>query len=76
MSKICVEKNVKFLVPIIDIATRWNSTFDMLERASEYRSIITATIYRSNDDALIKLRLRDDDWECVDALIRILNRLR
>lgn len=33
MKKVCDEKKIKYLVPIIDVKTRWNSTYDMLARA-------------------------------------------
>ena len=37
MKKLCDEKNVQYLVQIIDVSTRWNSTYDMLVRAFEQR---------------------------------------
>ena len=35
LEKICKEKDVKYVVPIIDVHTRWNSTYDMLVRSIE-----------------------------------------
>jgi superfamily I DNA and RNA helicase len=40
MEAICKEKGMTYLVPIIDVKTRWNSTYDMLVRASEYISCL------------------------------------
>lgn len=76
MSKICAEKGVKYLVPIIDVATRWNSTYDMLLRACEYKDILTDTFYRIKDRDLIKLVLDEDDWHCVKQLIYVLRPLK
>jgi hypothetical protein len=76
METICVEKGMKFLVPVIDVITRWNSTYDMLLRAYTYRAIIDDVIYRTQDKTLIVLILSDEDWECVRQLIEILEPMK
>jgi hypothetical protein len=45
----------------------------MLVRALEFKSIIADTVYGFKDDKLIGLCLKDEDWECVKDLIRILS---
>ena len=45
MEKICKQKDIKYLVPIIDVRTRWNSTYDMLVRALEYKDILSDRIW-------------------------------
>ena len=72
MAKLCEGKNVKYLVPIIDVSTRWNSTYDMLVRALEQRHIVSDVIYANKDDKLIKLLLKENDWDCVTGLIKVL----
>ena len=76
MQIVCEEKKVKYLVPIIDVPTRWNSTYDMLCRALVYKDCIAETIYRHRVDRLISLVLKDDenknDWQCVQNLIDVL----
>jgi hypothetical protein len=72
MAKLCTEKNVEYLVPIIDVCTRWNSTYDMLVRAFEQRDIVSDVLYANKDDKLIKLRLKDSDWDCINRLIKVL----
>jgi hypothetical protein len=36
----CVAADIKPLNLILDVKTRWNSTFDMLKRAVELRKVI------------------------------------
>ena len=76
MKKLCDEKNVKYLVPIIDVSTRWNSTYDMLVRAFEQRNIMSDVLYANKDDKLIKLLLKETDWICVHQLITVLKPLK
>lgn len=76
MEKISIEKGVTFLVPIIDVCTRWNSTYDMLVRAYHCKDIIQETIFRHQDRSLMNLVLDDSDWVCINNLIDILKPLK
>jgi hypothetical protein len=76
MKKLCDEKNVQYLVQIIDVSTRWNSTYDMLVRAFEQRNIMSDVLYANKDDKLIKLLLKESDWNCVNQLIKVLKPLK
>ena len=76
MIQICTEKEVEFLIPIIDVQTRWNSTYDMLVRAISIKDIISETINRHRDMQLIVLILDDNDWECIQRLVEILTPLK
>jgi hypothetical protein len=76
MKTVCTEKGVKNLVPIIDVSTRWNSTYDMLVRAIEMKDAITETIYRFQDKDFINLLLNEYDWECIQKLVNVLHPLK
>jgi hypothetical protein len=55
-----------------DVVTRWNSTYDMLSFALDYRQAIDAM----TGDKSLKLRtleLEDEEWRIVDDLVKILS---
>ena len=52
-----------------DVATRWNSTFDMLERVYEQRAPICAALVEENRMELLP---RDDDFTVVESLLEVL----
>jgi hypothetical protein len=63
METICNEKGMEFLVPIIDVCTRWNSMYDMLVRALKYKDVLSDVFFRHKDIDLIKLVLNAEDWK-------------
>jgi len=50
-----------------DVSTRWNSTFDMLDFALNYRVAIDE-ITSIRDFNLRKHELQDDEWEVAEKL--------
>jgi len=59
----CNLKNMKYLKPILDVETRWNSTYYMLKRFNELKS---ALVLLAADDHLIKnLYPNEDDWSSI-----------
>jgi hypothetical protein len=76
MKGICDIKNVEYLVPIIDVSTRWNSTYDMVTRAIDYKEIISDTFYAFKDNSLISLLLNEAEWKSLDQLIEVLRPLK
>ncbi len=50
-----------------DVSTRWNSTFDMLDFALDYRVPIDKITF-SRDLNLRKYELQDDEWVIAGTL--------
>ena len=58
-----------------DVSTRWNSTFDMLNVAIDYRSTIDA-MTSNRELSLRKFELEDEEWEVAKNLRDILKARR
>ncbi|KAJ3819173.1 hypothetical protein F5880DRAFT_1490136, partial [Lentinula raphanica] len=54
-----------------DVATRWNSTYDMLAAFLEMKEPVTAFLDRSSHK-LTDYVLDDEEWEAVEGLVSIL----
>lgn len=54
-----------------DVATRWNSTFDMLEYALNHRDALDVVTQR-RDLGLRKFELTDIEWEVAEQLRDVL----
>jgi hypothetical protein len=70
--KACVKKSgLTECIMLRDVRTRWNSTFDMLVFALEYRKAMdTMTADRQND--LRHLEFSEREWEIMGQLTRVL----
>ncbi|CAJ0637187.1 14323_t:CDS:2, partial [Entrophospora sp. SA101] len=67
-------KNVKYLAPILDCPTRWNSTYLMLERQIETKEI-NQRLVRNNPSSIELEYLTENDWKQIDDLCIILKPL-
>jgi hypothetical protein len=76
LEKVSSEKEEKYLLPIIDVVTRWNSTYDMLVRTTEIKDAMSDTFYRHKVQNLISLVLTEEDWNYVSQLIEALTPLK
>ena len=54
----------------LDIAIRWNSTFDMLKRAYEMRIAVNYLTGRCGD--LKNFALSDEEWRTIEEIINFL----
>ncbi|CAJ0855304.1 3517_t:CDS:2 [Entrophospora sp. SA101] len=72
--KISQAKNVKYLAPILDCPTRWNSTYLMLERQIETKEI-NQRLVRNNPSSIELEYLTENDWKQIDDLCVILKPL-
>ena len=64
--KVCEMNQLPPKTPIIDVSTRWNSTFLMLDHAVQYQAVIN--ILSAQNDEWASLRLNDDEWNRLKQL--------
>jgi len=61
LRSICSIKNKKFLMPIQDVDTRWNATYQMIERQIVMRDVMEILV-NSHEDTLKILYPRSSEW--------------
>lgn len=54
-----------------DVATQWNSTFDMLNYTLKYWQVVNQ-VTQQRDLGLHKYEMLDEEWQVVDQLCSIL----
>jgi hypothetical protein len=61
----CDVKNMKFLKPIQDVDTRWNSTFYMLKRLKQLEPALT--LLAADDRSINALYPNEEDWNSINV---------
>ncbi len=75
LNQLCMVYDVKSLVPIIDICTRWNSTYAMIKRALHLKYPLRAMCIE--EIVLSSLDLTESEWEDlknIEALLQKFDR--
>lgn len=66
LMKLCQSYGIKHLVPIIDVKTRWDSTFEMIQRADYLKTPLRALC--SNEKSLKSFLMTDEEFSELDKL--------
>lgn len=72
LKKLCKLYKIEYLVPIIDVSTRWNSTYQMIERAYYLRIPLRALC--SNEKSLRKYLTNEAEWTNLNTLKELLQK--
>lgn len=72
LRKMCQLCGVDYLVPKIDVSTRWNSTFEMLERASKLKKPLLALC--SSIKTLRPFIITESEWDELNKLFALLKK--
>ncbi|CAB4438459.1 unnamed protein product [Rhizophagus irregularis] len=71
LKSICKIKNIKFLIPIQDVDTRWNATYQMIERQISTQDVMEILV-NSHSNILKDLYLTDIEWTKILELVNVL----
>lgn len=66
----CDAAGINFKKPILDVTTRWNSTFEMLDSAFKMKAALA--ILCENDPVFRSLKLTSDDWQLLKKILDFL----
>ncbi|KAJ6648390.1 putative AC transposase, partial [Pseudolycoriella hygida] len=72
LKKMCSIYVLKYLTPILDVMTRWNSTYDMILRA-EYLKVPLKMLF-SGEKSLASLRITDRQWLELSEVKKVLQK--
>lgn len=72
LRKLCIVYGIKPLVPIIDVETRWNSTYRLIVRAFHLKHAIEALCVSEKN--LQKFQLTSAEWEELKTLSSLLHK--
>lgn len=70
LNKCCLMYNVPYRVLIIDVKTRWNSTYHMILRAKELK--VPLRVLCVHDKSLNSLQLTDEEWSYLSVVQKLL----
>ena len=68
----CKEMRKNYCKPDLDIATRWNSTFLMLQKFKHMREELNYLV-NTNKNTLESIYLNNNEWEDVQSMINLLD---
>jgi hypothetical protein len=73
----CIKSKIKPVLMVHDVATRWNSTAELLERALQLREAINLFVISEQHNRLWSARLKrfqlsKPEWELLDRLFPLL----
>lgn len=72
LRKFCEFYKVKYRVPILDVPTRWNSTFNMIQRALDLKTPLRSLC--TNDNTLKKYLITEPEWINIEKLKELLQK--
>ncbi|CAB4410663.1 unnamed protein product [Rhizophagus irregularis] len=71
-SEISKLNGVDDLLPILDVPTRWNSTYDMVKRALDLKVVFDKIILASEFSDLNNIKLSQSDWTSLENIAAFL----
>ena len=70
--KICEETDIKYVKQILDVVTRWNSTFEMLSTALQLKIPLQRIIQKLFDEDRIETDISAGEWVDIEAISNFL----